>query len=1002
MADGDLTLEEAARLVPPPAAATPPEPLLPNATAAANLLGATQSVVNAPPVLGDTRRRQQALGEEPGVPFHEEGLSTWTDLMAKSQANAEERVKYLARRFGANNVRINDFGDPVVRITNPDTGKPEDYPLNPRQLTLNSVTSLARFAPDIAGGLLGMMAAGPKAGVFKKALLAAIGSESGGAGREIVAGAATRPLAQVGETPVQASIVQHLENVPADVLAELGLVGLVKGGQFAAGLARGNIPNPIAGTALTTPARPEFTKAGVEASRQLQSMTGIDPNLRPSESTGIPLMAMLEQYMERKPAGAAPQIAAGEAREQASKAIQNWMVDPTTLASDEEIGRRGLAALQRTVEPFEKDVALAKFGVEAEAKGAERLAGPARAAAQAGEASRQTADILTKMRVSSIPDQGVDLSAAGDMLRGKAVAMRDEFKAKADELYNAFFDHPLAKEPVVGGEHLKEAIDALRADLPKVRKTVTEPTGVVDATGAPITREAERDIPITTPIRPRLDELSDKLTDGKVSINDLKQIRTDIDNAIKTGEAIPGVKEGRLKATYGAVTDAINAGLAEIKDPELSRLWKDATSFYRANVDKFEEKNVARLFREADQSASVGNAGFAKRAMTDPDVYGALKQFYGTTSPEMVAFRATVKNKTLSDALGAGGLVDGANLTRLLKTMKDNQPALFKDVFAGRGNDFLRAAEQLGSWQQKVPIEEIDKLLTSKTPGAPSVKLIALEAAQRRLNQEYQNEIVNKFLRGNLPAAELQPDKFVSSLPQAKLSDVREVMTRLEREAPDVAEQVRRKSVQNLLSEARRTATPTDAMAKLRGEPGDLVSGVGLHNALGSGDQLAKYQSLLGDLYEPLRLYAQQELLGEERRRVAAGVGMLAPGSAMNMLVKALTPWEGHDKGKGLVLELGGLARDKVLSIALANDSVRRWLTSPYALKEAPRAVKMAILSEPFLKGLKQEFGDTGAFAHTLAVLKSSFGTASDREVPGQGDLPDRAAVEQLVPPPKP
>ena len=46
-------------------------------------------------------------------------------------------------------------------------------------------------------------------------------------------------------------------------------------------------------------------------------------------------------------------------------------------------------------------------------------------------------------------------------------------------------------------------------------------------------------------------------------------------------------------------------------------------------------------------------------------------------------------------ALGVGGLVDGANLTRLLKGMKDNNPRLFADVFACKGNDFLRAAEAI-------------------------------------------------------------------------------------------------------------------------------------------------------------------------------------------------------------------------------------------------------------------------------------------------------------------
>ena len=85
---------------------------------------------------------------------------------------------------------------------------------------------------------------------------------------------------------------------------------------------------------------------------------------------------------------------------------------------------------------------------------------------------------------------------------------------------------------------------------------------------------------------------------------------------------------------------------------------------------------------------------------------------------------------------------------------------------------------------------------------------------------------------------------------------------------------------------------------------------------------------------------------------------MLAPGSAMNQFVKALTPWEGRDKGKGLVMELSGLARDKVVSVALSSEKLRRWLVSPYALKDASGAIKMMIMSQPFIEGMIDEFSE--------------------------------------------
>lgn len=1021
MAQGDLTPDQVTALIGPNPAAPPKPPnLLPMTSTEVAAMGTSGTAVNVPPTIGDTRRRQQALGEQPGVTFHEEGLPAWTDLMARSQANQEEQIKYLARRFGAENVRLNEYNEPVVRIKDPDTGKMEDYPLNPRQLTVRSLSGLARFAPDIAGGIAAYALGGP-GGVVKKSVQSSLGAEAGGALREIVAGAGSRLVAQgpaaMTETPVKAPILQHLEQVPVDILLDLGLAGGIKAGQAIGGIGLPRflggqgirIPNPVGGTILTQPARPEFTKTGVEAARELQSLTGIDPRLRGSETTGIPIHAMIEQYLERSPAGAAPQIAAGEAREKASKAIQNWMVDPSTLATDEVVGRRGLAALKRTVEPYEAEVGLAKFAQEAEEKGMARLAesqlATATKKARTAITTTQTADIMAAMNLATIPDKGVNLAPIGEALTSKAVDMRDAAKAQFDALYAQFRAHPMANEPIIPGAGLKAEIDQLRARLPAVTKEVEQPLegGLVDISGNLLAKKETVRVPIRTPIRPRLDELSKKLAGGTVSINDLKEIRTDVGNAMTYGEPFAGYKEGRLKALYRALSQSIDDGLKQINDPQLTQLWKTASDTYEKNVAAFENKDVARLFKEADQAGSIGPTAFTKKAMIDPDLYASLGKFYGAKSTEMDLLRETIKNKTISDALAPDGLVDGAQLTRLLKTIKDERPSIFEDVFGGKGNDLLKAANQLGTWQQKVPMEEIAKMLgPGASKGSPSVKLIGLQAAQRRLDQEYQNEVIAKFLKGGGTAADLHPDRFVASIREAKLSDVRDVMARLEREDPGVAEQVRRKAVQQLLVESRRTATSTDAMAKTLGEPGELISATGLQNALGRGDQLEKYKSLLGPLFDPLILFTRQELLGQQRREVAGSVGLLVPGSAVNALKRALTPWEGHEKGKGMLLELSGLARDKVFSIAISNPAIQRWLMSPYALKDASNAIKIAIMSEPFIKGMMEEFRDKNALSQVMSTLKVGVGTAAEPAGTGPqgGDLTPEQ-VQRMIGAPK-
>lgn len=1005
MADGDLTPDQAAQLVGPRPGASAPAPLLPRAQSE---LDATSSVTsqNAPPAMPPkVPEWERHLGATDDVPFHPEGLDVWTDLMAKSRENTDDQIRYLAKKFGAQNVRLNEYRQPVVRIKNTDTGKMEDYPLDPHQLTVKSLTSLARFAPDVALSMLAVEAGGPMAarsGVARtalRALLGGAGAETAGVLKNIGTQMADRPLADVEVTK---PLVQHLEQLPADVATDLGLAGIIKGGQIAGMLASGKVPNPIAGSALLAPAKPELTTEGVAAAARNQARSGIYPALRGSEITGIPFHAMLERYLERLPAGASPQVAASTKREQAAKALQRWMIDPSTLATDEEVGRRGLNALKKTVQPYEEAVTTAEAALKGEEEaGKAAMKGEVEAAKQTAQdrlTGAEQAKLLSNFRVKDIPDRPLPYQDAGEMLRKGFLDARDAFWEKANALYDKFFDHPKATAPLVSGDTLKRSIDDLRKSLPKVVKETT------DEAGQAVTTE----VPFSTPVRSRLDELSEKLSGGKVSINDLKQVRTDIDNAIKTGEAIPGVKEGRLKQTYAAITDAINKGLGEIKDPELSQAWREARDFYKSNVDRFTEKNVARLAKEADQASSVGNRQFAMNAITSEDSYTALRDFYGLKSPEMMGFRDLVKKKLLQDSIGSGETIDGNSLVRALQNLRSSNGQLYKDTFAGKGNQFIKGAEMLGTFQRDLPLDQVEKILSeasSRFASSPSMagRLAALQTAQKNLNKQYQNQIIGKFLKGDLPAADIHPEKFVSSLPDAKLSDVQDVMARLESEAPDVAEQVRRKSVQNLLQKARRTPQPQDTMAKLQGEPGDLVSGTGISEALGKGDQLEKYKVLLGDLYDPLVDYAKTELLGEERLRVAQGVGMLAPGSAVNSLIKALTPWEAK-RGNGMMKELSGLARDKIFSILVTKPEVQKFLLSPHRPADMQNVIKTAIISEPFLRGMKEEFKDDGDLHHALSVLKTwvhSDNATGQPAAAAQGNLTPEQSEQAVGPRPK-
>lgn len=919
-----------------------PEPILPGATDAFRAI-AGGSNRNAPPAMGEREAKMARLGAQPGVPFHDEGLPTMADIGVKARKDSTQQLTYLAKQYGAENIRMNELEEPVVRI------KGEDYVVDPHKLTLNSLTGLMAYAPEVLASALALKMGGKGgagAGVIKDAIMGALAGQAAGAGKEV----ATK-LEDQQPVELPKILAEHLAQAVPDAMAGGAIGGMGKAVQLVKGVVQGKgLPNPLAGTKLFAPANPELTGEGVAAAGRLAAKTGIPADLSPAESTGIPLLAMFETRQENIAPGASIMIQAQERRDASSRAWQNWMTKPETLGTDEEVGRRGLGVLKASVDPMEKDVALARFKMEAEKAGDTRLLQSMRAK---GEADAQK-KVLASVGMKELPSQGVPLTETGDLIRQRVLAARDESKAAADAAYETFYAHPAVMDPVIPGKGLKGALDATLNDLPKV-------TGAGGVT-----------TPIDTPIRGRLQELSGKLGEGNVSINDLKQIRTDVGDAITRGEAVPGVREGRLKQLYGQVSMAIEKGLDNIGDPELKKAWETATSTYKAHAEKFSDRNLAPLFKEADQ-AGLGNAAFTKQLMAKSDSYNALRGFLGTGSSEIEALHRTVRNSVMADALadGSSTAVSGERLIAGLEALRKSNPELYAGAFGDKGNQLIKQAKQLGGFQKNLPGEELEALLNPANRANNT--LISLQAAEQRLEKEYTNGALKDFIQGK--RADLEPDKFIRFLPSYKLSDVKDVMARLGAGDPETAEQVARKTVQGLLSDARRNPTPSDTLKALQGKGGDIVSATGIKKALGVGDQQEKYRAILGpDLFETLVDYTKRELLREEKLRVGRGTGMLAKGNTIDNLEKALTPGEG--KKGGLLKEGGLLLRDKTISAILASPRLRDLLLAPHKLGDLPMVMRAVVSSGPFIRAMAEEYKDPGAAYKALSQLKGAFGTA--------------------------
>lgn len=634
--------------------------------------------------------------------------------------------------------------------------------------------------------------------------------------------------------------------------------------------------------------------------------------------------------------------------------------------------------MQSNVDPLEADVGLAKFALEAQRRGDTRLIESMRAQ---GEAATQ-AKIINDFQVGDIPRGGAPMTETGDLLRTRVLNMRDAEDEALGNRYEAFFSHPETMQPVIKPEGLKQAIDTTLAELPGVTKTVEKPTGVLNARGEMETRSVTEKVPIATPVRPRLEELSAKLANGRVAINDLKQIRTDVGNAIKEGKALTGTEDRRLKYLYKNLSESIESGLDEIGNPTLKAEWENLTGDYKKFADKFSERTLAPLFKEADQPG-IGNTDFAKSIIGSADKYNALKSFLGDNASELQAFHKTVRGNILEKSLadGSSSALDGPTLIKQLEKLQTDNPALFKDAFGNNGRQFVKAARVLSSFQHNLPAEETEALLNPANRATPNA-LSNLQQAEKRLKDEFTNGALADWLQGK--RVDINMDQLVRFLPNYKLSDVQDIMRRLSSD-PELLEQWRRKTFQAILQEARRSPTPIDVlkMYQSQGKSADIVSGSAINKALGTGDQYEKYKTILGsDAFEMLQDIGKRELLREEKRRVGGGAGMLAKGDVATGFLNALTPGAG---GKGSVLkDLNIWARDKVASVVLASPKLNSLLLAPHTLEQMPTVIGAIISSEPFIRGLLQEIKNPGTAYKTLATLKVAFGTPGQQPQAGQ------------------
>jgi len=900
---------------------------------------------------------------ESGIPLDTEtGIPTMTYFMAKLNRLREDQLNYLKGIYGEENVRLADTGEPIVRVVDSTTGKPKDITLSPDKMSLNDAADLGAHGGEIIGGIMSAKRGDIRGFIpqLRNITRMSIGTEAGGALQDVTVRGLEGQNIRPGEI-----LGARAAAVPVDIGAGLFMAGTGK----VLGKAISPFSDPL-------PAQFDLT----EAKARLRAKYGIELPNTPGELTGNTLLLRAEAFARQKPGSTGPFQRIVDAQNKAIQSIQNILLGRAPAQSAEETGESAMETIGAKMNPLRSEIESLKKGVSKSAT--EELRGAALAATE------------TELR-PELPRQTI-----GQAIRETAHAFRDAWKKESG--YDEFFSNSVTQAETVSVKSLSERAADLLKKMPGADKVTSVPTGVLDSRGIPILMdEAGREVWkefIPERVVARLQRLASS-PDAKVSLDQLKQMRTEIDDDILLGQAVPGVRNKHLKDVRSMLTNAMNEAVDSFGDPALKKEWQRINKSYAENVPRFEQKGIAELFHDPQNPNWVGNDRIVQRAIADPDIYNEYVRFFGRETPLMRSLQRSVAEHVLGVSSNPlNGLVDGKTFVNNLKQLWHDSPQLAKDAFgenssrlygiasaetASKVGERDRAGMLIRSINGKVDLGDLEDLLRSGNPTAQ--KLVDLVNAQNKLAMEYRNTIKKTISEGGPLGEKIEPTEFVNYFSRrGEPKDIKEIMSMLS-DRPDVTEGIRRQTILDILGRAR---SGGEALSHQFGKPGPL-SAKNLEEAMGllerQGTQTQRYRAILGDdTWQDLSDLGRYLTPREAGASTFGSAGRLSAGSQIAQLEKG-----------SIFKFLDTAVRNFIVAGIYSSPMIRKWVANT-AMTPAEQATVTSYLvsSTPFVEALVDHFGESRARA-VAGQIKG----AIDQSLPKPGQKTEPASELTL---PKP
>nr|WP_306892102.1 hypothetical protein [Ancylobacter amanitiformis] len=163
-----------------------------------------------------------------------------------------------------------------------------------------------------------------------------------------------------------------------------------------------------------------------------------------------------------------------------------------------------------------------------------------------------------------------------------------------------------------------------------------------------------------------------------MTIDQARQMRTLVGDAIDDKTILPGVPERYLVQLVGSLSRSIDASVRNAGSPELRAALSNANRYYAQNIDGFSRVGVREAYREPTQSGYVEDNQLVARLLSGrgkPGVVREMRETMGPNSPEWAATRRNAMEQIIdagrNQTLYGRRVVDMNGLTGRLNSLDD-------------------------------------------------------------------------------------------------------------------------------------------------------------------------------------------------------------------------------------------------------------------------------------------------------------------------------------------